>query len=67
MFMQCLKNTRIAPSTEPAIDRVPMSIDFRDRPLGGTLFCDPKQGFREEASAGFGITDIDVSRRFEKR
>ena len=66
MFMQCFKDTRIAPSAEPAINRIPMSIDFRDCPPSRSLFCDPKQG-REETPTGFGIPYIDVSTCFEKR
>ena len=41
MFMECLKNTRIAPPTQPPVDSVPIPIGFRDNPPGGTLFRQP--------------------------
>ena len=65
MFMECLKDPRIAPSTEPAIDRVPISIDFRQSPPGGTLSGYPKH-CREKMWTIFGVTDIDIRIRPEK-
>jgi len=59
MFMQCLKDPRIAPSTESAIDGVPIPVDFRHCPPRRAFFSEPKH-CGEEAFTGFWGTHIDV-------
>ena len=66
MFIKCLKDTRLTPSSEPPIDAVPIPVDFRQGPPSRPLFGDPGD-CREKAATGFGVTDIDVWRSLEKR
>ena len=63
---EVFKDTGVRPAAKPSIDGVPIPVNFGECTPSRALFCHPSD-CGEKSSTGFGVSDIDAWKCFEKR